>query len=201
MKVVVITGGIGSGKSLACRFLEKEYGYPVYYADSRVKELYVKSPVLLDNIEKALHGSFRDENGCFSPGALAAVIFTDRKALDTVEGYVFPELTSDFNEWKEKHSDSEYVIIESATILEKPALRDIGDVYILIDAPVELRAKRASGRDRVDLDSVMQRMSSQKLMNAFSEKDEITGFDVVIRNDSSLDDFYVKLRNLAENLP
>ena len=50
MKVLIVTGGIGSGKSSACRFLEKEYGWPVYSADSKVKDLYVTSPSLLDSI-------------------------------------------------------------------------------------------------------------------------------------------------------
>jgi dephospho-CoA kinase len=37
MKVVVVTGGIGSGKTSACRFLADEYGWPVYSADDKVK--------------------------------------------------------------------------------------------------------------------------------------------------------------------
>ena len=40
MKVLVVSGGIGSGKSTVCRMLENDYGIPVYEADRRVKELY-----------------------------------------------------------------------------------------------------------------------------------------------------------------
>ena len=37
-QVICITGGIGSGKSTVCRYLE-ERGYPVYYSDIRAKAL------------------------------------------------------------------------------------------------------------------------------------------------------------------
>ena len=57
MKVLVVTGGIGSGKSEVCRLLA-EYGFQMQYdADSRAKGLYVEHPHLLDDIEKALGGA------------------------------------------------------------------------------------------------------------------------------------------------
>lgn len=37
--VIIVTGGIGSGKSEVCRMIASEYGFPVYDADSRVKEI------------------------------------------------------------------------------------------------------------------------------------------------------------------
>ena len=39
MRILVVTGGIGSGKSKVCAILEEVYGFPVYNADSRVKGL------------------------------------------------------------------------------------------------------------------------------------------------------------------
>lgn len=199
MKVIVVTGGIGSGKSSACRFLEKEYGWPVYYADSKVKELYVKSSDLLDRIEEALDSRFRDENGMFVPSLLAAVIFTDKTALDIVESLVFPELMSDFDEWKATH-DSKYVILESATILEKPALKGVGDITVLVDAPLGVRASRAAARDAVSETEIIRRMSQQPLMNSLSLIGEYPDVDMVIMNDSTEADLHEKLRKMAENL-
>ena len=40
MKILVVTGGIGSGKSEVCRIISEVFGYPVYNADNRVKRLY-----------------------------------------------------------------------------------------------------------------------------------------------------------------
>ena len=199
MKVIVVTGGIGSGKSSACRFLENEYGWPVYYADSKVKELYGKSPDLLNRIEEALEGSFRDENGVFVPSLLAAVIFSDKTALDKVESLVFPELISDFEQWKSEQG-TEYVILESATILEKPSLKGVGDITVLVDAPLGVRASRAAARDSVSEEEILRRMSKQPLMNSLSLIGEYPDVDVVIINDSTEAEMQEKLRKMAENL-
>ena len=51
MKVLVITGGIGSGKSMVCGILEDKYGIPVYKADKRAKELYAEVPLLIESME------------------------------------------------------------------------------------------------------------------------------------------------------
>ena len=199
MKVIVVTGGIGSGKSSACRFLEKEYGWPVYYADSKVKELYVKSPDLLDSIENELDCRFRNDEGVFVPSLLAAVIFSDKTALDKVEALVFPQLMADFDQWKSVY-DSPYVILESATILEKPALKGVGDITVLVDAPLGIRAARAAARDSVSETEIIRRMSQQPLMNSLSLIGEYPDVDVVIMNDSTEADLQEKLRKMAENL-
>ena len=54
MMVLLVTGGIGSGKSVVCRMLE-ESGIPVYDSDSRAKSLYDNDPVLLGEV-KSLFG-------------------------------------------------------------------------------------------------------------------------------------------------
>ena len=200
MKVIVVTGGIGSGKSSACRFLEREYGWPVYYADSKVKQLYAASPDLLDRIETALEGSFRDENGNFVSSRLASVIFSDASALEKVENIVFPALTSDFEAWKDRHTDCRYVILESATILEKPSLKGLGDITILIDAPIDVRARRASERDGVPMENILGRMQSQKLMNCVSQEGIDIGVDMVVNTDSTESVFHSRLRGIAEKL-
>ena len=49
MKVIGITGGIGSGKTTACKIFQ-ELGVPVYYADARAKELMNTNVVLKNKI-------------------------------------------------------------------------------------------------------------------------------------------------------
>ena len=154
MRVVVVTGGIGSGKSYVCRYLSARYGWPVYEADARVKELYQEHPTLLNDIEQALGVSVRNPDGSLASKLLADVIFKDPQALACVEGLVFPVLSEDFRQWKQGYEHSPFVLLESATILEKPQLKDMGDVVVLIDAPVHVRAARASVRDGVSEDDI-----------------------------------------------
>ena len=53
MRSVLVTGGIGSGKSAVCALL-KERGIPVYECDARTKGLYARRPSLITQLEKAL---------------------------------------------------------------------------------------------------------------------------------------------------
>lgn len=200
MKVVVITGGIGSGKSSVCAYLEKAYGWPVYEADAKVKQLYVTHPSLLTDIENTLGLSLRDEAGDFKPSLLASVIFNDRDALIKVEDLVFPVLSEDFEHWKSQHSDRDFVILESATILEKPQLKGMGDVTVLIDAPLQLRQQRASLRDGVSAEMISRRMDSQTLMNDISSGKVKSPAQYTVINDGTYDDLTQNIDNLVKKL-
>lgn len=192
MKVVVVTGGIGSGKTSVCRLLAEKYGIPVYEADRRAKELYAEFPSMLDRMESVLEVSLRDDSGEFVPARLADVIFNDADALGMVEDMLFPVMKEDFASWAKGY---ETVAFESATILEKPQFDGFGDIVLLVDAPVPLRLARAMERDGVDEAEVISRMEAQPLMNFLSEGGRISRVDHVLMNDSSLE----KLdRDLAE---
>ena len=54
MQVVVVTGGIGSGKSAVCAIMNRIAGVPVYEADARVKSLYEESVLLVPASERRL---------------------------------------------------------------------------------------------------------------------------------------------------
>ena len=141
MEILVVTGGIGSGKSEVCRILSDVFSCGVYNADSRVKLLYDVHPTLLSDIEKLTGESLRDDEGRFVPSRLSARIFTDRSLLKQVEGMVFPALMEDFEAWSKAYSEDTFVVFESATILEKQELKGFGDKVILVDAQMQTRLK------------------------------------------------------------
>ena len=63
MQVLIVTGGIGSGKSEVCRIIQDAFDCGVYNADARVKMLYDNHPSLLDDIEAELGTALRDSDG------------------------------------------------------------------------------------------------------------------------------------------
>ena len=190
MKVLVVTGGIGSGKSSVCRLLSVKYGIPVYEADRRAKELYSEIPSMLDQMETALGVSLRDDFGQFVPHRLSEVIFNDSEALGRIEDILFPEMKKDFATWAEGR---EVVAFESATILEKPQFEGFGDITLLVDAPLSLRLTRTMARDVVDETKVAMRMQAQPLMNSISEGRAFSRVDHIILNDSTFEKLEEKL--------
>lgn len=197
--IVAVTGGIGSGKSAVCSILESVYGYPVYEADTKVKELYSSVPGLLEEIERELKAALRDPEGNFLPSALASIVFADSHALEIVESIVFPELLNDFRRWAECQ-DSEILILESATILEKKQFDGFADIVVLVNAPLEVRLERACARDGKDKASILARIRCQTLMNALSEGKVDPRIDFVIDNSGDCLDLDKNTALLVEKL-
>lgn len=190
--IIVVTGGIGSGKSSVCRILAERYGFHIYEADAKVKELYDVHPSLLDEIELALGRRLRDEYGRLMPSELSKVIFSDINALNKVESLVFPALKEDFIKWMTENDDGLPFIFESATILEKPQLEGFGDMTVLVDAPYQIRLQRAASRDG-DKARVEARMVHQKLMNDLSNGAADDRIDHVIDNSGTESELMTKI--------
>lgn len=199
MKTVVVTGGIGSGKSTVCRILEEDFDWPVYNADQRVKDLYGSHPRLLNDIETVLGENLRDEEGEFVPHRLAARIFSDAQALKKVEDLVFPVLQEDFHHWKKELKDCSFVALESATILEKPSLIGMGDLVVVVDAPVDVRVSRAASRDGADEENIRRRVAAQGLMNAISQGEIPEMVDWVIDNSQDEQSLRMSVGKWVEN--
>ena len=198
---IVVTGGIGSGKTSVCSILNERYGIPVYEADIKVKSLYDTDPGLIEAVEHVAGKILRDTEGRFVPSLLAVVIFDDPVKLHEVVQIGFPALKNDYASWISIHSDCRHHIFESATILEKQQFDDFGDIVLLVDAPVSLRLDRAASRDGSDRDRILSRMKNQTLMNRLSEGDSDQRVNHVIWNVGSyselvskVDDFVIDYR-------
>ena len=191
MKTVVVTGGIGSGKSTVCAILSS-LGVPVYDSDSRTKALYDTEPSLLEEIEDkfaalGVNETVRKEDGSLDRKALSKLIFGSDTLLSALESLVHPAVLEDFKEWKKEKEevrwegpgDVPFVVLESAIIMEKPLLKGLADKVVEVKAPRSLRLERVSRRDGFSIAEVEKRMGSQS--------DVPRKADAVIVNDSTLD--------------
>lgn len=166
--ILILSGGIGSGKSVAAGMLNEMYGFPVYCADRRVKELYEVHPTLLGEIERELGCVLRDDKGRFVPSVLAHEIFAEGGAMEKVEALVFPVLKEDFGKWMGENPSGVH-IFESATILEKEFFRGFGDLVLIVTAPFEVRLARAMERDNASESQVRARMRKQNIFMDISQ--------------------------------
>lgn len=178
MLTVIVTGGIGSGKSAVCALLRKR-GIPVYDSDSRVKELYACRRSLVPRLEKALGSPLRQADGALDKARLAALIFSDETARETLESIVYPILLKDFQSWRSRQK-APFVVLESAIILSKPVFDGLADAVVLVEAPEELRIQRTMQRDGLSLEAVQRRISAQDI--------PMEKVDVTLMNDGTLED-------------
>ncbi len=173
---VGITGGIGSGKTTASKIFEI-LGIPVYYADTRAKELMNTDPELKASLIKLFGESIYVENG-LERKKLAGLIFSDKTALEKVNQLVHPAVGRDFLTWCDRQN-SPYVMEEAAILFENSLYKRFWKI-ILVTAPESLRIERVCQRDQIDPDTVRQRMANQ-----WPDEKKIALADYVIHNDES----------------
>ena len=185
MRTVLITGGIGSGKSEAARYLASR-GYGVYDSDSRAKGLYDSVPGLLEKVSSALGCSgLRLPDGSLDRAALAAAIFQDPLKKKALEDLVYPVLLKDFLAWRSLQKGSA-VFFESAVAGNTPLFEELFDLVLEIRCDEAVRLERAVRRG-ASREDALARMRSQKPLAR--EADE------VIFNDGDLSSLHDKIDN------
>lgn len=158
--VLVITGGIGAGKSYVSRIFERK-GIPVYDSDSRTKALYDTDEALLASLCSIIGSDIVNE-GVLDKALMASRIFSDKSLLEEVESVVFPSVIRDFMFWKSAFEGKvPFVIMESAIFLMKPILAPVADKVLYVDAPLDVRVSRVMARDSVSADAVRTRIANQ----------------------------------------
>ncbi len=155
---VGVTGGIGSGKSTVCRVFEA-LGVPVYYADSRARELSEQHPDIVTGYKSLLGKGAYTEEGKLNRPFVASQIFSDKGLLEKVNQLVHPVVQKDFLHWAQ-HFETQMVIEEAAILLESGGHHHL-DFIILVTAPEQVRIQRVVSRDGGTPQMVKDRMDGQ----------------------------------------
>lgn len=174
MKVIGITGGIGSGKTTCCEIFA-ELGIPVYYADSRAKQLMIENP-LRAKIEQAF-GEKAYDGTLLNRSYLSEQVFSSKEKLSVLNGLVHPAVADDFENWVEENKEAKYVLKEAAILFETGAYQNV-DITVLVIAPQELRLERVMQRDGSSKEEVQQRMNNQ-----WTQERKVKLADHIINND------------------
>ena len=173
MKIVGLTGGIGSGKSVILEVFSS-YGVPCYKSDNIAKELMQKSPELIRQI-KVLFGEDIYQDKKLNRSKLADIVFDDKKKLNSLNALVHPLVNKDFQFFLNQQNTA-YVIKEAAILFETGVAKDC-DETILVTAPEKLRIQRVMKRDKINAEHIKSRMSHQ-----WSDEKKIPLANYVINN-------------------
>lgn len=157
MKVVGLTGGIGSGKSTVARMFE-QLGVAVYIADIEAKKLMNEDESVKKQII-ALLGNDSYINGELNRAYIANVVFNDSSKLLQLNAIVHPAVASHFDCWKSNQTGN-YVVKEAAILFENEGHKQC-DYTILVSAPIETRIQRVLKRDKTTREDILSRMNNQ----------------------------------------
>jgi dephospho-CoA kinase len=169
-----ITGGIGSGKTLVLGVFKK-LGTPTYNADERAKWLMSNNPKIIKKVID-LFGTAAYTNSVLNRTLIAEQVFKNKSLLVQLNAIVHPIVFSDFDEWYDTQTFP-YVLKEAALLFESGSYKDL-DAVITIDAPIEIRLKRASIRDNKSEEEIRERVKNQ-----YPSEIKLAAADFIINND------------------
>lgn len=175
MKIIGVTGGIGSGKSTVCKVFAT-MGVPIFDADSIAKKCINEDSFLQEKIIQLLGNESFTNEGAYNKTWVAQRVFQDSKLLKALNGLVHPHVHEAAIRWAGVQKNAPFVLYEAALMTTKlPFL----DAVWAVEAPETLRIKRVLARDPSRSQEDIKRIIAQQP----SDNERRILADVVIQND------------------
>ena len=188
--VVGLTGGIGSGKSLAAQFFS-QLGALVIDADQLARSAIERGSEGFDEVLLRF-GDTVLKNGDIDRVALGQIVFENPEARKDLEGIIHPRIRAEFEEAVASLNPGQVMIYEIPLLVETNAA-DRFDFVITVESDSELRKQRLRARGMFHSD-IEKRMASQA-----TEEQRRAVADCVLTNDGSEDDLLRQVENVWES--
>ena len=186
-KLIGITGGVGSGKSTALKYLEDTYGAKILYADEIGSRLQQKGGACFAPMVELLGNEILGEDGEIDRAKTAGIVFGNEDILKKINAIVHPAVRREALSLVEEYraNDPECVIFLESAIFVEAGYLDFLDELWLVTCDEEVRTKRLSesrGYTKEKCDTVMKRQMSDDEYRVYA--------DHVITNNGEKKDLY-----------
>lgn len=151
---IAITGGIGSGKSAVCRIL-KERGYPVFSCDE-INRTLLSEKSYLDGLCALFPTCVKDGN--LQKTALAALVFSDKEALETLNAYAHPRISERLQ--RDMDGAGKTCFAEVPLLFESGMTKQFDGVIVVLRNKEE-RIRAVVTRDGLTAETAEARMKQQ----------------------------------------
>ena len=196
MKIIGVTGLIGSGKTEASGVLGRMGAY-IIDADISAHKAILRGNPAYGEILEVFGEDILDSEGEIDRKRLGAIVFADPDKLSVLNALTHKHILRDIGSEIEKvraNPGSYAGIALEAIYLFESGLSDICDMCLIIVSEEESRLKRVMSRDRMSPDTAKKRILSQK---GICRTEALTPKDHIIHNNGNLDEFIKKVEELA----
>ena len=169
MKIIGITGGVGSGKSKVLDYIKTNYSAQVCQLDEVAKELQKKGTDCYEHIVEVFGEEILLEDGELDRHKLAKIVFEEQKKRTLLNNIVHPRVkewvVSDINREREHKS---FYVMEAALLIEANYSEICDEMwYIYVDE--SLRRERLYKARGYSAEKTNMIMSSQLTKDEFQE--------------------------------
>jgi dephospho-CoA kinase len=193
VRLVGLTGGIGSGKSTVAALLV-ERGAVLVDADAIVREVQQPGSPVLEQIAERFGRHVIGPDGSLDRAAVANVVFSDPEALADINKIVHPAVGAEMNRRiREYRTTDRVVVLDIPLLVERP--REGLQATIVVDVPVETQVERlvtGRGFDEADARARIGRQATRE--------ERLAKADHVIDNSGTLDALEAQVDAVWEQL-
>jgi dephospho-CoA kinase len=180
MRVIGLTGNIGSGKSTVARMLAGR-GLPVIDADRLAREVVEPGMPALREIEERFPGVVKD--GALDRAALGARVFADPAERRALEAILHPRIAIEARRRLQAAEESGHAVaIYEAALIVENSLQQGMDGLIVVTVPPGEQVKRVVSRDGLSEDAARARIESQ-----LPQEKKVAVATLVLDNGGTLD--------------
>ena len=192
--IIGLTGGIGSGKTLASDWFGSQ-GIDVIDADVISHAITAKGSPILDALKDAFGAWVLSDTGELNRPALRQHVFANPSELDRLNAIMHPAIRQAITDALSK-ANSPYAILSAPLLLESIKGNDKGltalcQRILVIDVPESVQRQRASGRDGQTLANIQAIMDKQ-----LPRQQRLSLADDVADNSGDKDELYRQLERL-----
>ena len=188
--VVGLTGGIGSGKSLAAQFFS-QLGALVIDADQLARSAIERGSEGFDEVLLRF-GDTVLKNGDIDRVALGQIVFENPQAKKDLEEIIHPRIRAEFEEAVASLNPGQIMVYEIPLLVETNAANRF-DYVITVESNIELRTERLRARGMFHSD-IQKRIAAQA-----TEEQRRAIADCVLTNDGTEDELLRQVENVWES--
>lgn len=170
--MILLAGGIGSGKSVVARVLRLR-GFGVFDCDLEARMLMESDAALRSRLEEVAGADIYDAEGRLRRRLLASRIYSEADLRHEVNAAVHAAVRKRIEEWL--HENRAHIFVECA-IASRSGVVDMASEVWLVSASPQTRLERVGTRDGRTLEEILRIMEAQK-----GEEEALAGLGQKIR--------------------
>lgn len=193
MKIIAITGGISTGKSLVSNYLIDK-NFALVDTDKLSREVVEANSHGLKRLVKSFGQSILQEDGSLDRKAFANIIFNDKKSRDIADSILHPLISDLARERLEEYREKG----ETIAFVDIPLYYE-GQADIIVDSVWLVYTTEAIQVQRLMKRNNIGEKEARNLVNnqlSIEKKDELA--DVIIDNTGSIENTYAQVDKLLE---